>query len=292
MQDTFEVRNYYRQITSQDIGEVARELLSGNITDAQGMTLYVNCPVHQSKSERSLHIWLDKQGWFCHGCAKGGDVLQLVEFIQSGGKITTGQSGIMPDTHRSARDWLAKKSGLPPLKHLKLEPAEIKKLEAARALTLRAEECLTAITGFYKSQLLRKTLQLDWLKEKYALDKAAIETFQIGYADNDGLIDHLFKSGFTLREMTASGAFRPDAQNDEVVYPVFENRIVFPYLSKGRTVFMIARKTPWTPDNKYEAGKYKKLPVHNDQKRPYIAEGINNGTLYNEDILTGRPEYV
>ena len=25
---------------------------------------------------------------------------------------------------------------------------------------------------------------------------------------------------------------------------------------------MIGRKTPWTPENEYEAGKYKKLPVH------------------------------
>ena len=257
-------------------------MLNGHITDRQGSTLYINCPVHTSESHRSFHIWLDKQGWYCHGCGKGGDILQLVEFVQSH-QVTTGQAGKMPDSHRKARDWLAAKAGLPPLSNVGLSPKEIKELEAARHLNIRAWECLTAITEFYKDKLFKNSEAANWLKEKYALDAKAIETFLIGYADNDGLIGYLKKLGFTLREMTASGAFRPSSQNEDVVYPTFENRIIFPYLSKGRTVFMIARKTPWTPDNKYEAGKYKKLPVHDPQKRRYIAEGIDNGTLYNED---------
>lgn len=291
MSNPFDVKAYYSQIINQDIGEITRQLIPDRITDQQNSTITIDCPHHASQSKRSMHIWTDKQGWFCHGCGKGGDVLQLVEFIQSG-DITTGQSGKMSLTHRKARDWLASKLNLPPLNQLNLSPEEIKKLEEEKTLTLRAEEVLTAITEFYTNQLLKDTKQLDWLSKQYNFNLETIKKYKIGYTNNNGLIDYLLKLGFTLRDMTASGAFRPSSQNDEVVFPTFENRIIFPYISKGRTVFMIARKTPQTPDNDFEKGKYKKLPIHDHQKRPYIATGITNNTLYNEDILTAEEDYI
>jgi len=96
----FDVHAYYRQITDVDIGELARELLAGRITQESPQTLFCDCPNHRSQSHRSLHIWLDKQGWFCHACGVGGDVLQLVEFVQHG-VVTRGQCGRMPG--RTAR---------------------------------------------------------------------------------------------------------------------------------------------------------------------------------------------
>ena len=80
--DSVDVHAYYRQITDVDIAQIARELLAGRITRETRETLQCDCPNHQSQSHRSLHIWLDKQGWYCFGCGAGGDVLQLVEFIQ------------------------------------------------------------------------------------------------------------------------------------------------------------------------------------------------------------------
>ena len=44
---------------------------------------------------------------------------------------------------------------------------------------------------------------------------------------------------------------------------------MFPYWSRGRVVFMIGRQTPWTPDSAWEQGKYKKLPVHDEQHPPH-----------------------
>ena len=110
----FDVHAYYRQITDVDIGELARELLAGRITQESPQTLFCDCPNHRSQSHRSLHIWLDKQGWFCHACGVGGDVLQLVEFVHHG-VVTRGQCGRMPESHRQARDFLAARVGLPPL---------------------------------------------------------------------------------------------------------------------------------------------------------------------------------
>jgi len=46
------VKEYYRLITEIDIGLVARELLG-------------------ARSRRSLHVTLDKQGWYCEGFAWG-----------------------------------------------------------------------------------------------------------------------------------------------------------------------------------------------------------------------------
>ena len=108
------VSEYYRLITETDIGDAARELLTGRVTRETAQRLMCDCPNHQSRSRLSLHVMLDRQGWYCFGCGVGGDVLQLVEFIQTG-SVTAGQSGPMPDSHRQARDYLAKKAGLPPL---------------------------------------------------------------------------------------------------------------------------------------------------------------------------------
>ena len=91
-----DVHTYYRQVTDVDIGEIVRELLGDRITQESRQTLFCDCPNHRSQSHRSLHVWLDKQGWFCHSCGTGGDVLQLVEFVRFG-VVTRGQSGSMPD---------------------------------------------------------------------------------------------------------------------------------------------------------------------------------------------------
>jgi hypothetical protein len=80
MGGTDNVREYYRLVTEMDIGDVARELLPGRITQETGQRLMCDCPNHQSQSRLSLHVMLDKQGWYCFGCGVGGDVLQLVEF--------------------------------------------------------------------------------------------------------------------------------------------------------------------------------------------------------------------
>ena len=68
MGGTDNVREYYRLVTEMDIGDVARELLPGRITQETGQRLMCDCPNHQSQSRLSLHVMLDKQGWYCFGC--------------------------------------------------------------------------------------------------------------------------------------------------------------------------------------------------------------------------------
>ena len=295
------VREYYRQITDIDIGRMAREILTDRIVQESDRLLQCDCPHHKSSSHRSLHILLDKQGWYCFGCGVGGDVLQLVEFVQSG-TVTSGQSGPMPESHQQARDFLAAKAQLPPLARYGLSPERLRETEAERELDVRVQEALTALASFYHRRLQDAPEVLEWLTSHYGIGKETIDALRIGYAANGpceddgkpqtGVLSALTtgENPFTPRELAATGAFRPSGQDGLI--PFFDGRIVFPYWSHGRVVFLIGRKTPWTPDRDWEKGKYRKLPVHNSQSNRHIVPSINNSHLYNEDCLLTRPERV
>ena len=294
------VKEYYRQVTEIDIGEVTRDLLDDRIGQKSPHLLQCDCPNHESQSGRSLHIMLDEQGWYCFGCGVGGDVLQLVEFVQSG-QVTRGQTGPMPESHRRARDYLAEKVGLPPLSGNSLTPEQVREAEENRALELRAHEVLTALASVYHLRLKESPEIQEWLHNNYGLSEQTIDGLLIGHSDNGpwesvdgqpsiGVIGTLTcdPHNFTSRELAASGAFRPTSQDG--LNPFFDRRVVFPYWSRGRVVFMIGRKTPWTPNHTWEEGKYKKLPVHNEHTRKHIAPCINNGHLFNEDVLLSTPD--
>ena len=286
-----DVHSYYRQITDVDIGEIARDLLGSRITQESRQTLFCDCPNHASQSHRSLHVWLDKQGWYCHACGVGGDVLQFVEFVRHAA-VTRGQSGSMPESHRQARDFLAARVRLPPL--ATAIPGGAEQAEEAHQLTVRVREALTALAGLYHERLAGNPDVLAWFRSKYGIGEEMIARLKIGYADNAGTSPAralMEGSGaFTPRELTATSAFRPTAQDG--VVPSFDNRIVFPYWSRGHVVFMIGRRTPWTPEVDWEKSKYKKLAVRNERDHRHVAPCIRNDVLYNEDVLLTRAERV
>ncbi len=292
MSTSLDVRNYYRQITDMDIGGLAREMFGGRVTQESGATLFCDCPNHRSQSHRSLHIMLDKQGWYCFGCGVGGDILQLVEFMQAG-VVTRGQSGVMPESHRRARDFLAARTGLPPLSQLGRSPEEIAAAEEEHRLTWRVREALAALAEIYHQRLVANVEVLAWFKSKYGIGDETIARLKIGFAENEPGLVHTLTGGpgaFTLRELAGTSAFRPTAQDG--LFPFFDGRIVFPYWSRGNVVFMIGRRTPWTPDHEWEKSKYKKLAIRNDRNNEHVAECVKNDVLYNEDVLLARPERV
>lgn len=154
-------------------------------------------------------------------------------------------------------------------------------------------KALTALARFYHARLKDSPRVLEWLKSKYAINDETIDDLLTGYADNaPGVVTALTTGAdaFSKRELFAPGAFRPTSQDG--LTPFFERRIIFSYWSRGRVVFLIGRKTPWTPEAGWEQGKYKKLPVHDEHQRPYIARFINNAVLYDEDCLLAGPGRV
>ncbi|MHB9129980.1 MAG: CHC2 zinc finger domain-containing protein [Armatimonadota bacterium] len=287
-----EVRAYYAQVTSADIGMVAREVMGDRMTGESGDTLLCNCPMHESISGTSLHIELDKQLWRCWGCGISGDVLQLVELARHG-VVTSGVAGQMTESHRDARDWLAEKLGLPKLAHLGLSDDEIAVLEARQVSLHRARVVLTQAAAWYYQQLLAHPEVMEWLQAQYAFTPEVLERFSIGYAGVSGLRDYLYAQGFSTEDVLASGLFLPNETGDESkVLPFFNQRVMFPYYAQGHVAYFIGRRTPWTPKTAYEESKYKKLLTHDPKNRPWVAPGIENARLYHEDALLRRPERV
>ena len=289
MSQPVDVRAYYRRITDVNIAEIAREVLGGRITQDAGVTLYCDCPNHRSQSHRSFQVSTEKQSWYCFGCGVGGDVLQLVEFVQSG-VVTRGQSGTMPASHRQARDFLARRAGLDPLSQLGRTPEEIAEAEEQLRLRWRVADVLTSLAEIYHQRLLGNSEVLAWFRKMYGIGDETIVRLKIGFANNEpSPVQALMEApgAFTPRELAASSAFKPTAQDG--LLPFFDGRVVFPYWSRGKVVFLIGRQTPWTPNTDWEKSKYKKLAVRNDRNNEHVAQCIQNDVLYNEDVLLTRP---
>ena len=45
-------QDYYAQIKSTDIGQIAHQMLNGNVTQETANALLCNCPNHQSQSKK------------------------------------------------------------------------------------------------------------------------------------------------------------------------------------------------------------------------------------------------
>ena len=282
-------KKYYdKLISDSDIGKIAVELMADRITSQTPDILYCNCPHHVSESEKSLQINLNKQLWYCFGCSEGGNVLHLVEFINTG-SVTKGTTGHQANSHRMARDYLAQRANMPPLGTSGLTPEEIQALEFKHTLYSTTYRCLTAITDYYHNKLKLNDEASAWIFKNYAISQEIVSDLKIGFSDNKGISENLEKAGFTIEEILSTGAFVKSSYNP---MPLLQERITFPYWSRGKgVVYMIGRKTPWTPKNDYESGKYKKLLVHSD-KHFYVSECINNSVLFNEDCLTQRPSTI
>ena len=294
-------KQYYERIRDIGIEDVATELLSDRITDRSGDTITCDCPRHASTSHRSLHVNTSKQLWYCFGCQVGGDVLQLVEWVNSG-VVTHGRNGNMPDSHRRARDWLGGKLGLPSLSSYGLNSAALSAIEGADSATQRTLLCLTEVAKYYHQQFLANNAAHGWFSGRYALSDGIMASQLIGYAHNmpwtdpngtkhPGLLNHLLSLGFTHDEVLSTAAFVPHDTSDDP-QPFFVGRITLPYWYRGHVVYLIGRKTPWTPPHKWEKGKYRKLRVHDEHINRHVSPAIQNKWLHNEGCLLSKPESV
>lgn len=284
------VKEYYSLITNIDIADVARELIGSRVTEESGNVILVDCPVHNSQSKTSFQIDKQKQCWYCFGCGIGGDVLHLVEFIQSGA-LTKETTGAMPHSHRAARDWLAQKAGLPPLSKYNLPAEQIAEIESRRAEEEMVHSILTDIADFYHKKLVDQIPTLDAFKDQYGISDETITSLKIGYADNNGLLAWLKNERkYSPADLARIGCFTVSSQDNLI--PFFDKRFTFPYWKQGKVVYFAARETRWTEKTKFEIGKkYKKLPTRSDLKK-YISPCIRNSYFYNEDSLLGDHDYT
>ncbi len=286
----------YRNITEVDIGDAVRDLLGSRITIEAKDKLECDYPRHSSQSKRSFQVNLMDQLWYCFGCGKGGDVLQLVEFIQSG-QVTQAHQGAMPQTHRDARDYLARKAGMPPMGEAFDCPEKLAKNETAWA---QAQTAFPVLGVLMESCHFRLKMRPDVLKafiKRYGFTMETIDKLKIGFTNNasqrsvKSALDYLCHGPhhFTDRDLLLSGACHLTRHG--TLFPAFKGRISFPYWRQGKIVYGISRKTRWTENSKFEGAKYKTLMVHKSG-RESISPAMDNAQRYNEAILLRRPEYL
>lgn len=282
---------YYRRLLdAAELVSVAERLMPERRTGVTGDEITYDCPRHESDSKRSLTLSIQKQVWHCWGCNEGGDALHLVEFVRHG--TTTKKSrGRMPDTHCAARDELAEIVGMPTLASEGLTEDEVRELEELRRDRTQVFSCLTKIAQLYHEDLLANGEALAWIEEKYGFGREVVEKYRIGFANDAGIARRLVAEGHDAELLPKTGAFYPSKAGG-LPRPFFKGRVVFPFFDGDEVAYFIGRKTPWTPERKSEAGKYKKLPVHDADKRPHVSVLIDNSLLWGENCLRARNKCV
>jgi DNA primase len=292
-------QQYYHRIRDIEITRVVDELIPDRVVERKPGLILCDCPRHASTSKRSLHINTVNQLWYCFGCGVGGDILQLVEFIQSG-EVTSSRD-VMPPTHRAARDWLGAQIGIPPLSGYGLSRSDVDTVEGNDGAAQRTLLCLTEIATHYHEQLMNRLDVIEWFRNQYGLSDSIIIGQRIGYAHNvpgtfasgqkyESLLSRLVSQSFSHDEILSTGIFTPSDSGDP--QPFFRNRITFPYWFGGRAAYMIGRRTPWTGNETWERAKYKKAQTHDEHTRRHVSPAIANQYLHNESVLLRRPETV
>lgn len=175
------------------------------------------CPFHDEKSP-SFHVTLSKGYFHCFGCHKGGDVIKFlmdmdhISFVEAVEKLA-GRIGYQ----------LTYEGG----KSSDYKPGLKSRLIAANA----------AAALFYQEQLnSNPSAQIGRdLLIKRGFDRAACESFGVGYApdDWDQLTKHLKAQGFTNEELDIAGLSK---EGQKGYIDRFRNRLIWPIRNMGGDV--------------------------------------------------------
>jgi len=252
-----------------EIVSIATQVI-GEATGMAGEQVTFNCPQHESQSGKSFHVHPGKQLFFCRACNVGGDVITMMEFIRFG-KVG---KDLDKESRWEALAELAQLSGVE-LESISEEEHQ-RREEADKVFTM-----LTQLSDYWHEELLKRQDVIDWIGEQWGFDLEQIKEAKIGYARENVGLKRLNPHSLSV------GAYIGLPEKKRML-PFFQGRVVFPYMVRGQCRYAIGRKTPWTPDNKYEDGKYKKLLTHSP-KHPYVSPHIRNDLLFNEtSIITAK----
>lgn len=242
-----------------------------------GSEAYCKPLCHESSGGESLQVNLHTGRWNCKACQHAGvrgDLIQLVEYTQSGGRAPShGESQGGSQQHREAVSWLCEQFGIP--------------FDESRITVDAGIDVVHMFAMLAHKHLIGSPPVLAWIQERWGFDLSTVEAYGIGFMTSP-LLPELVEEA---RLPSSRDAFRSsglgwyDAAGGKW-RTRFEGRVTFPYLEHGRAVYLIGRSTPWTPmlDDGRKPPKYHKLSVHSEQ-RPYISERVTNDHLYNESIM-------
>jgi DNA primase len=158
------------------------------------------CPLHP-ESRPSFYVNTHKNVFYCHGCARGGDLIRFVEL----------------SLHLSFRESLT---------YLK------------RDIALAADhELLQKTAAFYQIQLHRHPEAAEYLRQRGLHDPELIEELGVGYAPGGNLRRHLADLGYSFDLLLRTGLINDqgrDAFCRRVIFPCCQQgRVVNLY---GRSI--------------------------------------------------------
>jgi len=156
------------------------------------------CPLHE-ETHPSFYVNARKNLFYCHGCARGGDLIRFVELA----------------LHLSFRESVA---------YLQEELAP-------------ASQLLEHAAAFYQLELHRYPEGIHYLAQRGVRDPALIEELGIGYARGGNLRPHLSTLGYSLELLLQAGLIGQqgrDAFSRRVIFPCHQHhRVVNLY---GRSI--------------------------------------------------------
>lgn len=136
----------------------------------------------------SFFVSPEKQIWHDFSSNRGGDVFSFV--MEAEGM-----------DFRQALEHLARKAGI------ELSDYEPKGAKERSQRKARAVKANALAAQYYQHSLLKNPHALEYVFKKRALSKAMVESFQIGYAPQDGqaLVQFMTKKGFSKQELSDAG---------------------------------------------------------------------------------------
>jgi len=160
------------------------------------------CPLHR-ETRPSFYVNACKNLFYCHGCARGGDLIRFVEFLHD---LSFRQSVAL----------------------LQRELASIAR--AASVSTLLAQAA-----AFYELELHRHPEAALYLARRGLQDPAVIEELGIGYAPGGNLRRHLAALGYSLEQLLDVGLINQQGRD------AFGRRVIFPCYEQGKIVNLYGR---------------------------------------------------
>lgn len=283
------------------IADIVRPLARGWVQ--QGGDTYKCLSPLRSEKTASFYVYVGR-GWFDYGTYEGGTALQFLRLKYGGSwreAVDRGAAlvGIEPWEERKKRV-LGSSGGAGGARMTNEELDTLWHQEAERT---RVFDAMTALQHLAHALLPDKVRAQ--LTGHYGLTDEFIDFEKIGFVPSafweiathrtiahfDGA-EHpnpfCLLDKFTEDELLSTGWFHRTQSG--VVSCVFEHRIVFPYWERAHCKYVIGREFfgPVPKDQvtleEYEKGKYKKLPLFDPRKRPYVSPHLTN-VLWGTDTL-------
>jgi DNA primase len=220
------------------------------LRNAGGGSMKGLCPFHDEKTP-SFQVTPARGFFYCFGCGEGGDVITFQQKIDS-------------LSFAEAVERLADRVGIV------LRYTEQSGPRPEPGIRLRLMEANQAAAEFYAEQISTPEALIgrQFLGER-GFDRAAAETFGVGYAPSDGraLLKHLRGRGFSDTELVRAGLAR------ESGWDFFQGRLLWPIRDSGRQVLGFGARR--LRDDDRMPAKYLNTPETPLYKKSHVLYGLD-----------------